>query len=72
MNNQKTIKSTKSEKITYILIPVKTIKSDKLNPKNDINKHINKYNSKNKNYYYPTTNNNLTNNIYLTNSDIYI
>lgn len=74
MTNQKKTKEQskeQSKEYTYILIPVKTIKSSKLNPTNEINKYINKYNSKNKSYYHPNANNNGYS-TYLDNSDIYL
>lgn len=45
-------------------------KSSKMDPTNNINKYINKYNTKNKNYYSHNKNNS-KNFSYITNSDIY-
>ncbi len=53
----------------YIYIP-QSKKSNKKCPNNYINKHVNKYNSKNQYYYSNISNDNDIYN-YLTNSDIY-
>lgn len=58
--------------IKYKIIIEYNYKSKKkTNPCNQINKHINKYNPKNKNFYYPNSNNYINDLNYLTNSDIY-
>lgn len=67
-------KSTKNTKYIYetiIYMPNKEKKSKK-NPTNPINKHVNKYNSKNKYFYNPDNNYYLKNYTYITNSGVYI
>jgi len=75
MNNKdnKPSNSIKDKYIySYILAPVNLSKEKKTNPTNQINKHVNKYNTKNKHYYNPDHSNYLTNYTYITNSDVYV
>lgn len=53
MKSNKKKQSNENNKLDfeYVLISIKTKKENKLSPCNEINKHINKYNSKNNNYY---------------------
>jgi len=57
----------------YIITPLKSNKDKKTQPTNSINKHINKYNKKNKHYYNPNDQSySFQNYTYIENSDIYI
>lgn len=62
---------TKNKNKYKIIIDSSSKNNKKLNPCNQINKHINKYNPKNKIYYYPNNNTTIQDLRYLTNSDIY-
>lgn len=60
-------------KSSYILIPIKSYKEKKSNPCDQINKYVNKYNTKNDRYYHsPYENDNSKYSYYLKNSGIYI
>jgi hypothetical protein len=55
---------------SFIIIPIKSYKEKKSNPCDQIYKHVNKYNPKNKIYYQSPHADKYS--YYLKNSDIYI
>jgi|Laugresu1bdmlbdd_1035124.scaffolds.fasta_scaffold00192_7 hypothetical protein len=61
-----------NNKSEFVIISINNQKLKKKNPTNNINKHVNKYNSKNKSYYESQYQYNTFNCKYISNSDIYL
>jgi len=65
--------SDNKDKYYYIITSIKPNKDKKNYPNNPINKHVNKYNKKNKHYYNPTDQSYVSQTYtYIANSDVYI